>query len=203
MPHLPLAVSMRVYTTAKGWGILFRNYEDFCTGADTPQKTACWPAAWKAAHPAPLAYLELRLASVRWSASHRSIDDYLTVDEPLWLPGAGDRTQDEPTPGQPLGGVMACSFTLTTVGYAGAACSVALAAALALLLSPSRDRNSSVTAYFTNRVSKPVLPFAEPFLTAERSWVLVPPSASPWESISRHPALRVRSRACTLPEASR
>ncbi|MBL8241729.1 MAG: hypothetical protein JNM66_30170 [Bryobacterales bacterium] len=36
------------------------------------------------------------------------------------------------SPASPFGGVMACSFTLTTVGYAGAAWLVARAAALAL-----------------------------------------------------------------------
>ena len=53
----------------------------------------------------------------------------------------------------------------------------------------------------TARVSKPLLAFAEPYLGAECSWISVPWSAL--RGSSRHPGLRVRSRACTLPEASR
>jgi hypothetical protein len=71
-----------------------------------------------------------------------------------------------------------------------------------IVLNPrAHPANAKVAS--TDHVLKPVLPFAEPFLAAECSWVFVPLSASPRESISRRPALRVRSRACMLPEASR
>src|ERR1700760_3297056 len=60
------------------------------------------------------------IASLVRATSHRSIDDHRIIDEPRWLPGAGDKAQDEPKRGQPIRRRHACRFTLSTVGYAGA-----------------------------------------------------------------------------------
>lgn len=46
-------------------------------------------------------YVVCPLSLVR-ATSHRSIDDHRIINEPRWLPGAGGKAQDEPTPGQPI-----------------------------------------------------------------------------------------------------